>query len=424
MAAKSRPAPRHAAPSPAMSALRIFFYLVMLGVAGVGQATGLMHLLHWPLPVAVPAVFVLELFAVVIFHEAMERRQLGERALALLILSGSVALMMLALQWLGHQGQQLAFAVMFCGASLSAFVYLAIRMENKRRDIARAASGEDPVADPKFDRYLWKTDPDLCREARMIFRSTKVPDPKSPTKFRRLRDDEALDRAREARAERERRAALLRLAREEMTPVYGAAQVEMALLTAKPGEATAFLAEAVDWRALMTVFARRLDPALLDTAMAKGERERHRERVAAARDERDPDRVTTPRATRSTPTRSRATSTRSAGTRSRGTGDAARDAWWNPARDEFYAVYADRLDQRGEEIGGEELAAGLGIADPGNARTARGKYLRTRYADDVARRARGPRDRVVLPAGVQSLVAERVARGMTGELRTIGERTT
>lgn len=99
----------------------------------------------------------------------------------------------------------------------------------------------------------------------------------------------------------------------------------------------------------------------------------------------------------------------------------ARADWWTPAREDFYArTYAARLDAEGVEVDNPELAAGLGGIDQGNARNARIKYLRARYADEYARGARAPEPGVVLPRALQTLVTAREMSGVTDELRAIG----
>lgn len=433
----ARPAPRHAAPSFATSALRVFFYLVMLAVAGVGQATGLINLLNWPTLLAVPVVGVFELFAVVILHEADERRRIGERASGLLILAFCVAGFVLTLQALGHWDRPV-FAFMFCGASGSAFAYYVIRMENRRRDRQYAESGEDPVADPRFGWRRWRTDPGLCREARHIFRTTKHPDRKSPLGWRRLTAEECLERARLARLTRERQAHLLRLAKTEMAAVYGDALTDLMMTTIDPDEAARHLADLIDVRAQMAVFARRADPALLDNAMARDQRERHRERVETAQrdrsDERSPDRPSA-RGERSVSARSERSSERPAARPSarterspdrsvsaRADRSVSGDGWWTTARDAWYRDdFAPELATQGKLIGGERLAAGLGLS--GSAARRERTRLIERFADEVVSGALTPH--APLPDEVaQAITARSAEHAPTGELERLvsGER--
>lgn len=411
--------PQHRAKSHwTTTTLLVFFYLVALSVAGVGNSTGLMNLLHWPLLVAVPVVFVFELFAVVLTKLADERRMLGENAWAPRILAGGVAAFVIILQWLGHQDGPAVFRYLYCGSSALAFAVYLIHSGNRRRDRQYEESGEWPSPDPRYGLWQWWTDRSLTLEARALFRSTWIADRKADGGRRRMTAEESLAMARTARRTRARHKALIELVTTDMAEAYGKPIADVIKTGVPTDEAAEYLLEQMDWRAQMAVYAKRADPARLDAALARAERNQRArdqadDRATGRPEPRDIPRSQSPRGSRQSARPSRATERSST----------ARDGWWTTARDGWYrAVYAARLDDRGEEAGGVELATGLGGLDPGNARNARDRHLRVRYADEYLRGERGPRDGTKLPDGVQRAITARSARNVTGELRQIGDR--
>lgn len=426
--ATAMPDPKHARKGGRR--LAYLLYVAVLLIAGYGQATGLIALFHWPLLFAIPAVFVLELFAVVFAHEAEHRRSLGEGGYAPLALAVSFAVFAVNLNWFGHVDQDRRLAVFFAGLSAAGFVAYLILSGARRRDALRAA-GKMAQPTPVYGLGQWITDPKITNRAKAIAMGNP-----------RLNDRaKSLAVAREEQRTADRHKAIYGVVRADMDEAFGPKVAELVATVADPERLAAEIEKAVDWQGVASKFAARVDPTRLAAAIDRVDARRARDRAAQTA----PDGAhTAPRAPRTKRTDSAPHRTRTArtvrtpnapegappertgarpDTAPRGTevrtARTAPDGWWTRERERFYTdIYAPRLDATGVEVGGAELTAGLGMTAPGAARTARTERLRVRYADDVVRGARAPHG--ALPDEVAGLIAaKRTARMDTGEIERI-----
>jgi len=163
-------------PSRAVDRLAVVFYGAAAAAAAIGQTqVGLERIGfpdHWPaagrvLAVA-PFAATLELLAVVLLAMADQRLRLGERALALRVASGAVAVVAVGINVLGHHDPY--WSTVFGFFSGAAYVLACLHTGARRRDALRAA-GLTAAVTPSYGLVQWLRHPALTARAAELART-------------------------------------------------------------------------------------------------------------------------------------------------------------------------------------------------------------------------------------------------------------
>lgn len=114
------------------------FYSGVVALALIGGGTAAESWLHWPMYGNFAVVGLWEVGGAYLLTQVDERRQLGERAIGLLVLAFLVNGGAVALNWFGHYMENMIQAAVFAGFSALGFLVFLTRTEQKRRDRLRA----------------------------------------------------------------------------------------------------------------------------------------------------------------------------------------------------------------------------------------------------------------------------------------------
>lgn len=441
------PDPKHARKSSRRWLVRLLYVAVLL-IAGYGQATGIVALLGWPMWLAVPVVFVLELFAVVFASEAEDRRALGEAAYATFGLAVTFAGFAVAINWFGHAHADVLLAAFFAGLSAFGFVTYVVTSAAYRRDVLRA-QGKMAAVPPIYGIVQWVTEPALTRRAKAIALGN-----------RSLNDrTKSLAAAREEARVAARRRAIYDVVRADMDGAFGPQVAELVARVADPDRLGEEIERLVDWKAIAGTFAARVDPARLAKAVAAADQRREQAAAGGAdgpmqKGYARPSRKRSAQPVQSgsaKPGRARARTTTAASTQApvhtlradaqptsaqvaaqaaphspappARTGRAQVGAWPAAREDAYRDLYAPELNRTGQEASASRLAAVLGI-DTSGATRARNGPMRDRYAREFLDGMQTPAEGVRLPPAVQERIAQVSAdRTATGEFQRIAAHT-
>ncbi len=232
--------------------MRQAFYLLVLLVALVGQATGAVQTLDVPMLVAVPAVAALELGGVVVMANADVRRRLGERATASRLLSAAIAAAAVTFNWVAHPDHLVGgfYAVM---SALGYLVWL-MHAGNQRRDRLRA-TGNLPPTPPAYEMVAhWIRHPLLTARARSIAKADG------------LDLYESLEAARAVTARRRRDAAIATVLHRKIRAAVDPSTADIAVRVYDLDEIAARLAATADYHGLTALLAADLAPERIVTA--------------------------------------------------------------------------------------------------------------------------------------------------------------
>ncbi|MEU6022587.1 hypothetical protein [Micromonospora sp. NPDC047134] len=232
--------------------MRQAFYLLVLLVALVGQATGAVQSLDVPMLVAVPAVAALELGGVVVMANADVRRRLGERATASRLLSATIAAAAVAFNWVAHPDHLVGG--FYAGMSALGYLVWLMHAGNQRRDRLRA-TGNLPPTPPAYEVLAhWIRHPLLTTRARAI------------AKAGGLDLYESLDAARTVTARRRRDAAIATVLHRRIRAAVDPSIADIAVRVYDLDEIAARLAATADYHGLTTLLAADLAPERIVTA--------------------------------------------------------------------------------------------------------------------------------------------------------------
>ncbi|MFV2103157.1 hypothetical protein [Micromonospora sp. LOL_024] len=252
--------------------MRQAFYLLVLLVALVGQATGAVQSLDVPMLIAVPAVAALELGGVVVMANADVRRRLGERAIASRLLSAAIAAAAVAFNWVAHPDHLVGG--FYAGMSALGYLVWLMHAGNQRRDRLRA-TGDLPPTPPAYEVLAhWIRHPLLTARARAIAKADG------------LDLYESLDEAQAVTARRRRDAAIATVLHRKIRAAVDPSTADIAVRVYDLDEIAARLAAAADYHGLTTLLAADLAPERIVTAQRVPRRRRwHRRdnRTEAAR---------------------------------------------------------------------------------------------------------------------------------------------
>ncbi|MET7395642.1 hypothetical protein ABZS66_19340 [Dactylosporangium sp. NPDC005572] len=228
------------------SLLTVFYVAVVL-IALAGQAIGAVEWLGWPLLAALAAVGALEFGGVVISQHALQRQQLGERAIAARIGSAAVAGFAVAFNWLGHDDKLVAG--FFAGMSALGYGVWLLDSAARRRDQLRQL-GMLAAVPPAFGAARWIRHPWQTRAARALAIETPA-----------LGLHGSIAAAAAARRRDARHAAIAVLLRRKLSQGRDRVAAELAIATYDLDEIAARLAAGADYDGLTALLSAELTAA-------------------------------------------------------------------------------------------------------------------------------------------------------------------
>lgn len=220
------------------------FYGAVLAVALTGATQATAGQLDWPVLPSAVACGVVELGGVVFSHHADNRRSLGEAAIPSRMASAAVAVGAVAVNYFGHTN--IFQACFFAGMSALGYAAYLVKSGAKYRDAMRAAG---KMTSPAPAYGIWQTmrHPLITRAARIL----AIQDPSLGT-------IESLNRARNAKRDADRQAAIATAVRRQIADRVDPVMAEIAVLTYDMDRIARNLAAGADYAGLTRIISSQL----------------------------------------------------------------------------------------------------------------------------------------------------------------------